>query len=104
MDQWSKTTSHKKNGIRIHLQYGELRYYRGSRLVSKFVLRFLSVNFKDTFKTGESLFYHLLQARLLHRQQHQVDNETREREDRTESETSPVPVSTDVDDRTGATR
>ena len=29
------------------------------------------------------------------------DNETREREDRIESDTSPVPVSTKVDDRTG---
>ena len=46
-----------KNGIRIHLQHGELRSYRGSRLVNEFVLRFLSVNFKDTFKTGESMFY-----------------------------------------------
>ena len=53
------------------MQHGELRSYRGSRLVNEFFLRFLSFNFKDTFKTGEALF--LLQARLLHqRQQHQV--------------------------------
>ena len=44
---------------------------------------------------------HILQARLRHRQQHSSDNETREREDRTESDTSIVLVSTDVDDRTG---
>ena len=37
--------------------HGELRSYRGSRLVSEFVLWFLSVNFKDTFKTGEALLY-----------------------------------------------
>ena len=28
-----------------------------SGLVNEFFLRFLSFNFKDTFKTGESLFY-----------------------------------------------
>ena len=39
------------------MRHGELRSYRGSRLVSEFVLRFLSVNFKDTFKTRESLFH-----------------------------------------------
>ena len=39
------------------MQDGELRSYSGSRLVSEFVLRFLSVNFKDTFKTGASLFH-----------------------------------------------
>ena len=39
------------------MQHGDLRSYRGLRLVSEFVLRFLSVNFKDTFKTGESLFH-----------------------------------------------
>ena len=39
------------------MQYGERRSYRGSRLVNDFVLRFLPVNFKDTFKTGELLFY-----------------------------------------------
>ena len=49
-----KTTSHLKRDSNT-MQHGELRSYRGSRLV-KFV-PFLSVNFKDTFKTGESLFY-----------------------------------------------
>ena len=37
------------------LQHGELRSYCGSRLVNELFLRFLSFNFKDTFKTGESL-------------------------------------------------
>ena len=39
------------------MQHGELRSYRGSRLVNEFVLLFLSFNFKDTFKTGEALFH-----------------------------------------------
>ena len=53
------------------MQHGELRPYRGSRLVNEFFLRFLSFNFNNTFKTG--IVLHLLQARLLlHRQQHQV--------------------------------
>ena len=39
------------------MQHGELRSYRGSRLVNEFFLRFSSFNFKDTFKTGEALIY-----------------------------------------------
>ena len=39
------------------MQHGKLRSYRGSRLVNEFVLRFSSFNSKDTFKTGEALFY-----------------------------------------------
>ena len=39
------------------LQHGELRSYRGCRLISEFVFRIWSVNFKDTFKTGEASFY-----------------------------------------------
>ena len=34
MDQWSKTTSHQKRASDT-LQYGELRSYRGSRLVNR---------------------------------------------------------------------
>ena len=56
MDQWSKTTSYEKRDSDT-MQYGELRSYRGYRLVSNIVLRFWSVNYKDTFKTGESLFH-----------------------------------------------
>ena len=40
-----------------NLQYGELRSHCGSRLVNEFFLQFSSFNFKDTFKTGEELFY-----------------------------------------------
>ena len=39
------------------MQHEELRSCRGSRLVNEFVLQFSSLNFKDTFKTGEALFY-----------------------------------------------
>ena len=46
-----------KNGIRIQLRHGELRSYRGSRLVNELFLWFLSFNFNDTFKTREALFY-----------------------------------------------
>ena len=41
-----------KNGFQT-VQHGELRSDRGSWFVNEFFLRFLSVNFKDTFKTGE---------------------------------------------------
>ena len=47
-----------------------------------------------------AILLHLLRARLRHRQQHEVVMRL-EKEDRTESDTSPVPVSTNVDDRTG---
>ena len=40
------------------LQHGELRSYRGSRLV-KFVL-WIFINFKDTFETRESFFINFL--------------------------------------------
>ena len=54
------------NGQKPHLilkrdsdtvQYGELRFYGGSRLVNEFVLQFTSFNFKDAFKTGKAVFY-----------------------------------------------
>ena len=44
-----------KDGIRIILHYGELRSYRGSRLV-KFVL-WIFINFTDIHETGESFFF-----------------------------------------------
>ena len=56
MDQRSKTTSHFKRDSDT-MQHGELRSYRGSRLVNEFFLRFSSLNFNDTFKTGEVLFH-----------------------------------------------
>ena len=36
------------------MRHGELRSYRGSRLVNEFFLQFSSFNLNDTFKTGES--------------------------------------------------
>ena len=56
MDQWSKATSHQRRDSDT-MEHGELRSYRGSRLVSEFFLRFSSFNFSDTFKTREALFY-----------------------------------------------
>ena len=46
-----KPTSHQKRDSDT-LQYGELRSYCGSRLVKFF--RWIFINFKDTFETGES--------------------------------------------------
>ena len=57
MDQWSKTTSHQRRDS-DNLQYGELRSYRGSRLV-KFVL-WIFINFKDIYETGESFIFFVL--------------------------------------------
>ena len=39
------------------MRHGELRSYRGSRLVNEFFIQFSSFNLNDTFKTGEALFY-----------------------------------------------
>ena len=78
------------------MQYGELRSYCGSRLV-KFVL-WIFINFKDTFKTEESfliIFFHLISSPTV------GEVQTRERGDRTESDISPVHVSTTVDDGSG---
>ena len=59
-----------------------------------------SFNFKDTFKTGEALFYIFFSSSSSPTAT-SGDNETREREDRTESDTSPVFVSSfNVDERT----
>ena len=80
------------------MQHGELRSYCGSRLV-KFVL-WIFIDFKDTFKTGESLF-NILFNLVFFTYSKSSGNEIRARADRTESDTSPVFVSTNVDDRSG---
>ena len=75
------------------MQCGELRSYCSSRHV-KFV-HWIFINFKDTFETGESfiiIFFHLL---FFTYSKWNSD----EREDRIESDISPVHVSTMVDDR-----
>ena len=48
------------------MQHGELRSYRGSRLVSEFFLCISSVNFTDTFEDRRVIPHHLLHPRLLH--------------------------------------
>ena len=37
------------------MRHGELRSYRGSRLVNEFFLKVALFNIHDTFKVGESL-------------------------------------------------
>ena len=81
MDQWPKTTSHKERNS-DNLQHGELRSCRGSRLV-KF------------FPTGESFFIIFF---ILTSSPTAGDSSVREREDVTNNNISPVPVSELVDD------
>ena len=78
------------------MQYGELRSYCGSRLV-KFVL-WIFINFKDTFKTRESLLIFFSSSSS---SPTVSEIQTQERGDRIESDISPVHVSTTVDDRSG---
>ena len=75
------------------VQYGELRSYRGSRLVSEFVLRFLFFNISDTFKTGKWSSYIFLKLVYLPTTTVWSDSESREREDQSGIDSSPVPVS-----------
>ena len=92
------------NGQKPHLirerdsdavQHGERRSYCGSRLVN-FVFRIWLINFKDTFKTGS----HCSTSSSSSSSSPTVSNtKTREREDRIESDISPVTVSTTVDER-----
>ena len=82
MDQWSKTTS----------QYGELRSYRGSRLV-----RNSSSGSSSTSKTLSRQESHSSSSSSPTVGEIQV----REREDATNSDISPVPVSNLVDDGSG---
>ena len=78
------------------LQNGKLRSNCGSRLV-KFVF-WIFINFKDTFKTGESLLNVFFKLVFF---TYGSDTKTREREDQIESDISPVTVSTTVDERSG---
>ena len=75
------------------MQHGELCPYCGSRLV-KFVFWIWLINFKDTFKTGESL---LIICSSSSSWPTVSEIQTREREDQTESVISPVQVSNSVD-------
>ena len=96
MDQWSKTTSHK-NRVLDSLQQGELRSYCGSSLV-KFVFLDLTHQLRAHFQDGR----HCSTSSSSSSSSPTVsDTKTREREDRIESDISPVHVSTTVDDRSG---
>ena len=78
------------------MQYGELRSYCGSRLV-KFVLR-IFIDFNDTFETGQSFLIIFVNLIFF---TYRSEIKIREREDGINSDTSPVQVSTSVDDRSG---
>ena len=83
------------------MQHGELRSYRGSRLVNELFLQFSSFNLNDTFNQQRHCSTSSWSSSSSPTAT-SSDNEIREREDRTESDTSPVPVSSfNVDDRTG---
>ena len=88
-----------KNHISLNsddLQYGELCSYRGSRLV-KFVL-WIFINFKDTFETES----HSSSSSSSSSSSPTVSEiQIREREDATNSDISPVPVSNLVDKESG---
>ena len=63
----------------------------------------LIIQLQGHLQDRRGIVLHLLQARLLHLQQSEI--QTRERGDQTESDISSVPVSSfNVDDRTGAIR
>ena len=81
------------------MQYGELRSYRDSRLVSEFVLQVLISQLQGHLQ--ESHYSTSSSRSSSSPTVTSSDDETREREDRIESDTSPVPVSTNVDDRSG---
>ena len=80
-----------KNGIRIPCNTANFVPYCGSKL-DKFVL-WIFIDFKDTFKTGESLFNIFSELVFI------THSKTREREDQIESDISPLTVSTTVDER-----
>ena len=95
MDQWSKTTSHL--GLDSdNLQYGKLRSYRGSRLVSS------SSASSSTSRTPLKQESHSSSSSSSSPSSPTVDEiSVREREDAPDSDIFPVPVSELVDDRSG---
>ena len=76
------------------MQYGKHRSCRRSRLV-KFVL-WIFIYFEDIYETGESFNFFILISSLT-----VGEIQVREREDATNSDISPVPVSNLVDDGSG---
>ena len=91
-----------KNGIRIQYITRRTSFRSWFQACQRVRPPVLISQLQGHLQDRRVIVLHLLQARLPHPQQHQVsDNETRERVDQTESDTSPVPVSSNVDDRTG---
>ena len=79
------------------MQHGELRSNCGFQACQVRLLDL--INFKDTFKTGET---HCSTSSSSSSSSPTVnDTKTREREDRIESDISPVTLSTTVDERSG---
>ena len=95
MDQWSKTTSHQKRDSDT-LQHGELRSFCGSRLV-KFVL-WIFIDLKIPSRQES----HSSSSSSTSSSSPTVsETQIREQEHEINTETTPVQVSTSVDDRSG---
>ena len=95
-----KTTSHLKRDSDT-MQHGELRSYRGSRLVKEFFLQFSSFNFNDTSKQERHCSTSSSSSSSSPTAATSSDSETRERDDQSETDSPPVLVSSsNVDDRT----
>ena len=92
-----------KNGIRIPCNTGEVRSYRGSRLVERVLLRpVLTHQLRGHFQDRRVIAQHLPQARLRHQpQQHQVIMRLEKERIELRVTSSPVTVSTTVDERSG---
>ena len=91
------------NGSMVKNQFSlERGFEYSSSLVNEFVLRIWSVNFKDTFKTGESLFNIFFKLVFTTNSWWNQDSKTRGSNwEWIESDISPVTVTTTVDDRSG---
>ena len=88
MDQWSKTTPHFKTGF----EYNAIRrtsFLSWFQACQQIRLQDLVSQLQGHFQDRRGIVLLLTSS----------DDKTREREDRIESDTSPVPVSTNVDDR-----
>ena len=84
------------------MQHGELRSYRGSRLVNEFFLRFPSFNLNDMTPSKQEIAHPTSSSSSFSSPTTaSSDSETREREDQSPIDSSPVHVSSsNVDDRT----
>ena len=71
MDQWSKTTSHKKRCSET-VQHGELRSDRGSWIINECFLKLALFNINDTFKAGNWSSYVFL--KLVYLTNHDIFN------------------------------